>query len=43
MPRPDMAVLAEGDLPTGEHWVLRAGGTSSNFYTFLQTVHPDRL
>jgi hypothetical protein len=36
-----MAVLAEGDAPTGEHWVLRAGGTSSNFYTFLQTVHPD--
>ncbi len=41
MPRPDMAVLAEGGLPTGQRWVLQAGGTRSNFYTFLQTIHPD--
>lgn len=41
MPPPDMAVLAEGGLPTGQHWVLRAGGTSSDFYTFLETIHPD--
>jgi hypothetical protein len=41
MPLPDMAVLAEGGLPTGQRWVLRAGGTSSDFYTFLQTIHPD--
>jgi hypothetical protein len=36
-----MAVLAEGSLPTGQRWVLRAGGTSSHFYTFLETIHPD--
>jgi hypothetical protein len=41
MPAPDLAVLAEGDLSTGEHWILRAGGTSTGFYTFLETVHPD--
>ena len=41
MPRPDMAVLAEGGLPTGQRWFLRAGGTSSDFYTFLLTIHPD--
>jgi hypothetical protein len=38
---PEMAVLAEGDLPTGEHWTVRAGGTDSDYYTFLETVHPD--
>lgn len=41
MPLPDMAVLAEGGLPTGQRWVLRAGGTSSDFYTFLETIYPD--
>jgi len=41
MSLPDLAVLAEGDLPTGQHWILRAGGTSTDFYTFLETVHPD--
>ena len=41
MPLPDLAVLAEGDLPTGQHWILRAGGTSADFYTLLETVHPD--
>jgi hypothetical protein len=41
MPLPDMAVLAEGGLPTGQRWVLRAGGTSSHFYTFLETIYPD--
>jgi hypothetical protein len=42
MPLPDLDVLAEGDLPTGQHWILRAGGTSADdFYTFLETIHPD--
>jgi hypothetical protein len=41
VPEPDLAVVAEGDLPTGEHWVLRAGGTAEDYYTFLETVHPD--
>lgn len=41
MPRPDLAVLAEGDLPTGEHWILRAGGTEDDFYTLLEAIHPD--
>jgi hypothetical protein len=41
MPSPDLAVLAEGDLATGEHWILKAGGTHDEFYTFLETIHPD--
>lgn len=38
---PDLVVIAEGDLPSGEHWILRAGGTSAEFGTFLETIHPD--
>jgi hypothetical protein len=41
MPQPDLTVLAEGDLPTGQHWMLRAGGTTEDFYTFLETIHAD--
>jgi hypothetical protein len=41
MPRPDMVVLAEGDGPTGQRWVLRAGGTIMDFYTLLATTHSD--
>ena len=41
MAQPELAVLAQGDLPTGQHWILRAGGTSTDFYTFLETIHPD--
>lgn len=41
MPQPDLAVLAEGDLPTGQHWILKAGGTRDDCYTFLETIHPD--
>jgi hypothetical protein len=38
---PGLAVIAEGDLPSGEHWMLRAGGTSAEFGTFLETIHLD--
>jgi hypothetical protein len=41
MAQPDLVVLAEGDLPTGQHWILKAGGTRGDFYTFLETIHPD--
>jgi hypothetical protein len=41
MAEPDLAVIAEGDLPSGEHWILRAGGTSAEFVTFLETIHRD--
>jgi hypothetical protein len=40
-PFPDLAVVAEGSLPTGERWTVTAGGTSRDYYTFLKTVHPD--
>jgi hypothetical protein len=41
MSMPNMTVVAEGDLPTGEHWILKVGGTAHDYYTFLETVHPD--
>ena len=41
MPLPYLAVVAEGDLPTGERWVVKAGGTAEDYYTLLETVHPD--
>ena len=41
MPQPDLVVLAEGDLPAGQHWILKAGGARGDFYTTLETIHPD--
>lgn len=41
MPQPDLVVLAEGDLPAGQHWILKGGGTRDDFYTFLETIYPD--
>jgi hypothetical protein len=41
MAMPNMTVVAEGDLPTGEHWILKVGGTADDYETFLETVHPD--
>jgi hypothetical protein len=38
---PDLTVIAEGDAPGGELWYLRAGGSAENYYTLLETVHPD--
>jgi hypothetical protein len=37
----DLTEIAAGDLPSGEHWILRAGGPVDDFGTFLQTIHPD--
>ena len=41
MPVPELATIAEGHLPSGHHWILQAGGDPEDFYTFLETVHPD--
>jgi hypothetical protein len=41
MPFRDLAVVAQGELPTGEHWAVKAGGTAQDYYTLLETVHPD--
>jgi hypothetical protein len=41
MPRPGVTVVAEGHLPSGEHWILRAGGTEDDYETILETVHLD--
>jgi hypothetical protein len=41
MPQPELTVIGEGHLPSGEHWILRAGGTEDDYNTYLETVHPD--
>lgn len=41
MPLPYLTVVAEGDLPTGERWAVKAGGTAEDYYTLLETVYPD--
>ncbi len=41
MAMPELTVVAQGALPTGERWAVRAGGTTRDYYTFLGTVHPD--
>jgi hypothetical protein len=41
MTMPELTVVAQGTLPAGERWEVRAGGTDQDYYTFLRTVHPD--
>jgi hypothetical protein len=41
MPLPDLTVVAEGDTTGGERWYLKAGGSAADYYTLLETVHPD--
>ena len=41
MTMPGLTVVAQGTLPAGERWAVRAGGTDEDYYTFLRTVHPD--
>lgn len=38
---PELAVVAEGDAPGGQRWYLRAGGATGDYYTLMETVHPD--
>lgn len=40
-PFPELTVVADGTMPTGERWTVTAGGTSRDYYTMLRTVHPD--
>jgi hypothetical protein len=41
MPPPELVTIAEGDLPTGERWILTTGGTTENYYTLLKTIYAD--
>jgi hypothetical protein len=41
VPAQDLTVVAEGDAPGGARWYLKAGGSADDYYTLLQTVHPD--
>lgn len=38
----DLKVVAEGEGPGGVRWYLKAGGSAENYYTFLETIHPDQ-
>jgi hypothetical protein len=38
---PELTVVAEGDAPGGERWYLKAGGSAGDYYTLMETVHPD--
>src|SRR5215469_17723039 len=38
---PDLTVIAQGETVAGEHWYLKAGGSAEDYYTMLETVHPD--
>lgn len=41
MPLPDLMVVAEGDAPGGGRWYLKAGGSAEDYYTLIETAHPD--
>ncbi|HEX2319716.1 MAG TPA: hypothetical protein VHJ18_12110 [Streptosporangiaceae bacterium] len=38
----DLKVVAEGEEPGGVHWYLKAGGSADNYYSFIETIHPDQ-
>jgi hypothetical protein len=40
MPIPELTVVAEGDVPGGGRWYLKAGGSPEGYYTLMETVHP---
>lgn len=41
MAMPELAVVAEGTLPSGHQWIITAGGAPDGYYTMLKTIHPD--
>jgi hypothetical protein len=38
---PDLPIVAEGENARSEHWYLKAGGSPADYYTMLETRHPD--
>ena len=38
---PDLPIIAEGENARGEHWYLKAAGSPGDYYTMLETLHPD--
>jgi hypothetical protein len=41
MPLPELPVVAEGESTGGERWYLRAGGSTEEYGSMLETVHAD--
>jgi hypothetical protein len=38
---PDLPIVAEDENARGEHWYLNAAGSPADYYTMLETLHPD--
>jgi hypothetical protein len=38
---PDLPIVADGENDRGEHWYLKAAGSPADYYTMLETLHPD--
>jgi hypothetical protein len=38
---PGLTIVAEGEEPGGERWCLKAGGSAEDYWTLMETVHPD--
>jgi hypothetical protein len=38
---PDLPIVVEGGNAQGKHWYLKAGGSAADYYTMLETLHPD--
>lgn len=38
---PDLPIVAEGESARGERWYLKAGCSPADYYTMLETLHPD--
>jgi hypothetical protein len=38
---PDLPIVAEGENARGERWYLKAAGSPADYYTMLETLHPD--
>jgi hypothetical protein len=41
MALPELTVVAEGKWPGVAHWYLKAGGSAGDYWTLMETVHPD--
>jgi hypothetical protein len=41
MPKRELAVLARGEQDSGNRWVVSAGGTRDDYYTFIKAVYTD--
>jgi hypothetical protein len=41
MSMPELAVLGQSEQSSGVRWIVSAGGTKKDYYTFIKTVYSD--